>query len=92
MEIGKGLPMAKQDKIQEAVDQNYETFRKLLPELLKTHEGKFALMRHGEIVEFFGSMNDAIRHGQCTFDDGLYSVQEVTDVAVDLGWFSYVVD
>lgn len=79
------------DKIQEAVDANYEAFSRRLPELLRTHPGQFALLRYGEIKAFFPSARKAAQHGQSTFDDGLFSVQEVTDEAVDLGWFSHVV-
>ncbi len=78
-------------KIQETVDANYEAFSKRLPELLKTNPGQFALLRDQEIVEFFSSAREAAQHGERTFDDGLFSVQEVTDEAVDLGWFSHVV-
>lgn len=76
---------------QKAVDSNYEAFCELLPELLDTHRDQFALLRNGEIIGFFKSVREAIQHGQSNFDDGLYSVQEVTDTAVDLGWFSHAV-
>jgi hypothetical protein len=46
------------------VDQNYDAFMKRLPELLRTHAGKFALMRDGEIVEFFDTARDAFVAGQ----------------------------
>ncbi len=84
--------MANRDKIQKAVDRNYEAFRALLPELLGTHRGQFALMYHGEIVDFFDTLEKAVHHGESSFTDGLYSVQEVTDATTDLGWFSHVVD
>ena len=79
------------ESVQEAVDKNYNAFITQLPELLKTHPGQFALLRHTEIVEFFDSAREAGLHGERTFDDGLFSVQEVTEETVDLGWFSHVV-
>ncbi len=78
-------------RIQETVDANYEAFNKRLPELLKTNPGQFALLRDEEIIEFFSSAREAAQHGERTFGDGLFSVQEVTGEAVDLGWFSHVV-
>lgn len=78
------------ESIQAVVDRNYEAFNKQLPELLKTHQGQFALLRNEEIEGFFPSAREAAQHGEHTFDDGLFSVQEVTDDAVDLGWFSHV--
>ena len=77
--------------VQDAVDRNYEAFCKRLPELLKTNAGQFALLRNEEIIEFFTSAREAAQHGRRTFDDDLFSVQEVTDETVDLGWFSHVV-
>ena len=83
--------MADIDKRQEAVDRNFDAFLKKLPELIRTHGGKFALLRDGEVVEFFDTARDAMIFGQKTYSDGLFSVQEVTDRIVDLGYFSHAV-
>lgn len=78
--------------LQEQVDRNYEAFTKELPTLLTTHRGKFALMRDGKIVDFFDTARDAHVAGRELFKaDGLYSVQEVVDTPVDLGFFSHAV-
>lgn len=71
------------------IEQNYTAFSKKLPELLETHAGKFALLRSGDIVEFFDTARDAYVYGQREFEDGLFSVQEVNDKVIDLGWFSH---
>ena len=71
------------------IERNYSAFSKKLPKLLETHAGKFALLRHEEVVEFFDSARDAYVYGQKEFEDGLFSVQEVSDTVVDLGWFSH---
>ena len=76
-------------KRDEAIRRNYEALKVQLPELMKTHAGKFALMRDGKVVEFFDTARDAMLHGTRTFADGLFSVQEVSQAAVDLGWFSH---
>ena len=78
------------DKMQKTINENYAAFVKLLPDLLDDHASKFALMRDGEIVEFFDSARDAFVFGEEKFDDGLFSVQEVTTAAADLGWYSRV--
>lgn len=79
------------DLHQQQIEHNYEAFTQKLPELLLTHRGQFALMRYGRIVEFFDTMRDAYVAGQQLFDqDHLFSVQEVSDTAVDLGFFSHV--
>ena len=77
------------DMHQKEVDQNFETFLKQLPEILEARRGKFALMRHGEIVDYFDSAIDAHTAGQKLFDDDIFSIQQVNEVPADLGYFSY---
>lgn len=76
------------DLIQEQVDNNYEAFKKLLPDIIEKYNGKFALMRHKEIVNYFDSINDAIIFAKDKYEDDLFSIQEVTNVTPDLGYFS----
>jgi hypothetical protein len=73
------------------IEQNYEAFSKQLPVLILTNRGQFALMRDGDIVEFFDTARDAYVTGQRLFkQDHLFSVQEVSDLPADLGFFSHV--
>ncbi len=71
------------------VRRNYEAFLQQLPGLLVTHRGKFALMRDAKIVEFFDTSADAYRAGQKLFQDQRFSIQQVIDSPVDLGFFSH---
>ena len=73
------------------VDRNLEAFRPQIPELLKTHAGKYALLRHQAIVGFFDTLPDALVTGQKLYTDQLFSIQEVTETSVDLGFFSHAV-
>jgi hypothetical protein len=75
---------------QSQIEQNFQVFEQRLPALLKTHRGQFALMRDGEIVEFFDTARDAYVAGQKLFaQDNLFSIQEVIATPADLGWFSH---
>lgn len=78
-------------QIQDQIDQNYATFTALLPDLMKTSAGKWALLRNEQIEAIFDTARDAQLAGEKLFADGLFSVQEVRDRAVDLGWFSHAV-
>jgi hypothetical protein len=73
------------------VDANFAVFQQLLPELMQTHAGKFALMNDGKIVEFFDSFSDAVRVGNSKFGDANFSVQEVASKDINLGYYSYAV-
>ena len=79
------------DPHKEAVKRNYDAFKEELPTLLREHRNKFALMRDGEVVGFFDSSRDAALVGNSRYDDGIYSVQKVTDQVEDLGYYSYAV-
>ncbi len=71
------------------VDANYEAFIKRLDEYMAICPGQHALMRHGEVVEFYRDFNDAYKTGAKFFADGLFSVQPVTDRPVYLRCFSH---
>lgn len=91
MTASGSVPTNSSDARREIARKNYEAFAKKLPELLPAHRGKFALMRDGEVTEFFDTAGDAYLAGQKLYPDGGFSVQEVTDVPVDLGFFSHAV-
>ena len=71
------------------VSRNYEAFVRKLPKLLSTHRGKFALMHGAEIIDFYDSAGDAYKVGVKHYGEGAFSVQEVTDLRADLGFFSH---
>lgn len=70
------------------VERNYEAFRAQLPKLLPSYGGKFALMKDGEIVDFFDTAMDAYTVGKRDFGIDGFSVQEIIDRVIDLGYFS----
>lgn len=83
--------MTDTDAIQDAVDRNFAAFKTELPMLLRTHAGKFALLRHEKVIQTFDSARDAVIFAQVQYPDGLYSIQEITSHIVDLGFFSHAV-
>jgi len=74
---------------QDHVQLNYDAFLKQLPELLDEQEGKYALIRDQEIVEFFDTASDAYLAGENLYPDGRFSIQEVTSSTLDLGFYSH---
>jgi hypothetical protein len=63
---------------QHQVDQNYENFRRLMPELLRDHPGKYAVMREGIVIKFFDTFCDAIHFARVRYTNSNYSIEEVT--------------
>jgi hypothetical protein len=78
-------------KLEEELSRNYDAFQERLHDLLESDRGRHALMRHGAIVEIFDTARDAFAAGNRLYEDGLFSVQEITDSAADLGFYSYAV-
>ena len=72
-----------------AIAENYEAFERLLPDLLKTADGKYVLLRKREVVGVYETGGEAHAAGEARFDDGLFSVQKVKLGAISLGFFSY---
>ena len=78
------------DKQQVEVDRNYEAFKTLLPDLLKTDVNRYALMHNREVVACFDTSRDAMQAGRTLLGGKHFSVQHVTDKSVDLGYYSHV--
>ena len=79
------------EALQNEVDTNYEAFRRLLPELMFREADRWALMKNGECVDFYDTFRDAETAACALYEDGVFSVQHVTNTIVDFGWFSHVV-
>jgi hypothetical protein len=72
------------------VDRNYDAFTKLLGSILPEHRDQLALMRDEQIVGYFDTPHQALKAGYERFPDGIFSIQEVTDEPLDLGFWSHV--
>jgi hypothetical protein len=76
----------------EEIDRNLKSFLGELPTLVSGHKGQYALIRHGEIKDFFDSALDAQIAGNQRYDDQLFSIQCVKDTTEELGYFSYAIN
>lgn len=72
------------------VDANYDYFVRTLGTLLPDHLGQFALLKSREIVGFFDKPGEAYRHAVERYGTLGFSIQEVTEEPIDLGFFSHV--
>jgi len=72
------------------VDQNYDAFVRMLGGLLPEHRDQLALMRDGKVVGFYDTPKQALVAAAAKFADGIFSIQEVTDEPIDLGFWSHV--
>jgi hypothetical protein len=72
------------------VDRNYDAFTRMLGAILPEHRDKLALMRDRKIVGYVDTPRQALVSAAERFPDGIFSVQEVTDKPLDLGFWSHV--
>jgi hypothetical protein len=72
------------------VDRNYDAFVRALGGIVHDHRDQFALMRDGTIIAYFDKPGDAYREGVSLYGDMVFSIQEVTDEPIDLGFWSHV--
>ena len=79
------------DKQQDQVDTNYEAFLKEFPSIIGEHRDKYALMKDGQIFGFYATIQDAKTTAKKFLPGENFSIQKVTDVPVDLGFFSHAV-
>ncbi len=83
--------MVSQQAAQAEVDRNYEAFKALLPSLIGDQANKWALLHDGALTAVFDTVRDAHLAGVKLYPDSSFSVQEITNRPVDLGWFSHAV-
>lgn len=74
----------------EQVDRNYDAFVRLLGSIIGDHRDQLALMRDGAVVGYFDTPREALVAASDLFPDGIFSIQEVTDEPIDLGFWSHV--
>jgi hypothetical protein len=76
---------------QSEIESNLRFFLAELPKLVLTHRGKFALLRHQTLIAFFDTPLDAVSAGNAQFPDRIFSIQQVTESSIDLGFYSHAV-
>ncbi|TXJ56062.1 hypothetical protein EPJ67_07310 [Brachyspira aalborgi] len=66
--------MSTKEEIQKEVYNNYKFYLK--DKILNYLLDKYVLIRKKEFIEYFDSIDDAIKYSKIKFEDGLYSVQK----------------
>ena len=79
------------ERQKQEVDRNYDVFMRMLGDILPEHRDELALMRQGRIVGYYRTPREALVAASDLFPDGIFSIQEVTDEPIDLGFWSHVV-
>lgn len=67
---------------EEEVRRNYEAFKLVLPELLSTYRGQYALMQGGEVLDFYTTSEKCYRAGVERYGHSGWSMQKITDEVV----------
>lgn len=84
--------MATREEVQEEVSRNYEFFLKERAKIPQHLLNKCVLIRNKEFIEYFDSIGDAEKYAKKVFEDGLYSIQKINDIPVNLGFVGVFID
>ncbi|WP_288695342.1 hypothetical protein [Brachyspira pilosicoli] len=86
--------MVSKDKIENEVSQNYQFFlqEKENNRIPYNCLNKVALLREQQIIDYFDSIDDALKYARKVYEDGLYSVQKVNDIVINLGYIGSVLN
>jgi len=76
--------MAYLDDQRSEIHLNFAAFQASLPSLLRDHEGGFAVFRHAKLMKIFDNYGTALAYCGVTFDDRLFSIQEITSESLVL--------
>lgn len=80
------------DLLNEQISSNYRAFQKVIyPNLDASYTGKYVVLKDGEMIQAFDTARDAVLFGQAEYPDGLFSIQHVSTVVVDQGYFQHAV-
>lgn len=80
------------DQLQSEIDRNFDFFSRKVGELMPRYRGMFAVLHSCAIESIQPSAGAAEAEGYTRHPDGLFSIQEITDAPVDLGFYSHAVD
>ena len=72
------------------IDRNYDAFVRVLGSIIEDHRDQLALMRDGRIEGFYDTPRQALIAASEMFPDGRWSIQDVTDEPIDLGFWSHL--
>jgi hypothetical protein len=61
------------------LDRELQTFRRLLPDMLKEHRGEFVLIQEDAAIGFFPTEEEAVREGDRRFLPKPFLVRQVQE-------------
>ena len=74
------------------IRRNYDYFKSIVGTLMSDHSGEVALIHDQNVVAFYPTAIDAVQAGSKRFGDVPFSIQEVVDHPIDLGFLSHASD
>ena len=83
------MPKPEKDQLQDQIERNMVAFEKTLPDLVRSHHGKYAVLRHQTVTGLYDTLHDTHLSVEQHYTDGLYSTQKITTHPENLGIFSH---
>ena len=77
--------MNNKEKINKEVDNNYKYFESIKSDLIEKHKDEFVLIKNKKIISFFKDADEAINYAKNNIEDGIYSIEELTNRTSNMG-------
>jgi len=73
---------------EEHLSKNYKAFQKMLPELMITSEGRWAVFKDEKLVAMEDTVTEAINFAMKKYGDEVFSLQEIRDTPIQILHYS----
>lgn len=83
--------MLDRNAAEQETKRNYAAFQRLLPKLLQSDHGRVALLRSENLVTTCATPLEALRQGEQSFPDGLFSIQPIVEESAEAAYFANAV-
>jgi hypothetical protein len=80
-----------QQRLRDEIAHNFDALQRSLGKYLATELNRYAMMRDRAVVAFFDTPSAADLAGAQRFQDGIYSIQQITDEPVEFGIYANAV-
>lgn len=93
-EPSKHIAIAEKEYSKDSQDADFDAFQRMLPELLKEHRGKYALIIEGKLVRIDSDEFALLKYAYSSFpdSDGLIQPIQEEPPLIDVGGSKYLIE
>ncbi len=89
-QLSNNISPPSKEEIKKEIENNLKVFQEKLPEILEKHNNGYVLLKAGKVKGVYSTLSD-VRQASSLIEDGLYSIQEIIQSSINLGYYSHAV-